>query len=259
MMLTRLRLPVLAAAILMVLALSACAQQPATAPILPDSKLTPGDTLDVTLADIQVRGYSAKVRDVPVAVKRQVYASYGIQHWEKGEYEVDHLISLSLGGSNSTRNLWPQSYLTEPWNAHTKDQLEYKLLQLVRSGQVDLHTAQQEMAKNWIAAYKKYVSPIPLATGHRGERHPRGTAHEYQDQPAFSDEQPDNETSTVSATAAPPPHTATAPIVTDSGQVWVNTKSGVIWRPGSEFYGKTKVGRYMSAADALEAGFHYAR
>ena len=233
--------------------------QPVTAPILPDPKLTPGDVLDVSLTDIQVHGYSAKVRNVPVAVKRQVYASYGIGHWEKGEYEIDHLISLSLGGSNSVKNLWPQSYLTEPWNAHTKDQLEYKLLQLVRSGQVDLHTAQQEMARDWIAAYKKYVSPTPLATGHRGARHPSGTGHAYGDAKAFDDEQPDNETSSVSATAALPPNTTMAPVVSaDAGQVWVNTKSGVIWKPGSRYYGKTKQGQYMSADDALKAGYHYA-
>ncbi len=188
-------------------------QQPATAPILPDPKLTPGDVLDVTLADIQVVGYSAKVRNVPVAVKRQVYASYGIGHWEKGEYEVDHLISLSLGGSNSVKNLWPQSYLTEPWNAHTKDQLEYKLLKLVRSGQVDLHTAQQEMAKDWIAAYKKYVSPRTDGDRSPGRLSPAAPLTPAGTRRAIDDEQPDNETSSVSATAAPPPNTTMAPVV----------------------------------------------
>lgn len=113
------------------------AQQPTgTPPILPDPKLTPGDTFEVTLADIQERGYSAKVRNVPVSVKREVYASYGIKHWVTGEYEVDHLIPLSIGGSNSKKNLWPESYLTSPWNAKVKDRLEYKLLSLVRAGKV---------------------------------------------------------------------------------------------------------------------------
>ena len=200
----------------------------------------------------------AKARNVPISVKRQVYASYGIQTWGKGEYEVDHLIPLSLGGSNSTKNLWPESYLTEPWNAHTKDQLEYKLLQLVRSGQVDLHTAQQEIAADWIAAYKKYVSPTPLATGHRGAHHPRGTAHDYQDTSAYGDEESDMQTAAGPAPASARSPAAAAPSAAAPGQVWVNTKSGVIWKPGSRYYGKTKEGKYMAADAALQAGYHFA-
>jgi hypothetical protein len=34
-------------------------------PILPDPKLTPGDTFDVTADDVCVPGYAKKVRDVP--------------------------------------------------------------------------------------------------------------------------------------------------------------------------------------------------
>ena len=238
------------------------AQQPiATPPLLPDPKLTPGDTLDVTLADIQERGYSSRVRNVPVAVKREVYAAYGITHWEKGEYEIDHLIALSLGGSNSKKNLWPQSYLTEPWNAHTKDQLEYRLLSLVRAGKVDLHTAQQEMARDWIAAYKKYVSPEPRSTRVRGGKHVAGTGRAVGDEAAIRDEDPDTETAGTPGTtpAASPAASPAAGGQPGAQQVWVNTKSGVIWRPGSRYYGKTKEGKYMSAPEAEAAGFHYAK
>ena len=74
------RLAALAAVLLPLTAvLPTQGQQPiGTPPIMPNPQLTPGDTLDVTLADIQERGYSAKVRNVPVSVKREVYASYGI-------------------------------------------------------------------------------------------------------------------------------------------------------------------------------------
>lgn len=260
-MMASFRLPILAALLFAALA-PAIAQQPAgTPPILPDPKLTPGDTLDVMLADIQEKGYSAKVRNVPVSVKREVYASYGIQHWEKGEYEIDHLVSLSLGGSNSKKNLWPQSYLTSPWNAHTKDQLEYRLLTLVRSGKVDLHTAQDEMARDWIAAYKKYVSPVPRAGRARGGRHPEGTGHAAGDATALRDEDPDTD-SVPGATASATPGTSANATTSDTaatGQVWVNTKSGVIWKPGTAYYGTTKAGKFMSAADALAAGYHYAQ
>jgi hypothetical protein len=90
------------------------AQQPT--PILPDAKLTPGDTFDVTAEDVCVPGHAKKVRAVPASLKRDAYAEYGITQYKTGDYEVDHLIPLSLGGYNSIRNLWPQSTKTSPWN-----------------------------------------------------------------------------------------------------------------------------------------------
>jgi hypothetical protein len=68
---------------------------------------------------------------------------------------VDYLITPELGGVDSIRNLWPQPYSTV-WNAHVKDMLEERLHALVCSGQVDLATAQREIATDWIGAYKKY-------------------------------------------------------------------------------------------------------
>jgi 5-methylcytosine-specific restriction endonuclease McrA len=103
-----------------------------------------------------VPGYAEKVRNVPDAVKKQVYEEYGITSHKPGEYEVDHLISLELGGSNSIKNLWPQSY-SGNWNAHIKDKLENGLHKLVCSDKLDLKTAQREIAMDWIAAYYKYL------------------------------------------------------------------------------------------------------
>jgi hypothetical protein len=127
-------------------------------------KLTPGDTFDVTAQDLCVPGYAKKVRNVPEEMRRQVYREYGITSRGRGDYEIDHLISLELGGSNSIKNLWPESYRTSPWNARVKDRLEDKLHQLVCGGQLDLKTGQQAIASNWIEAYQKYVSPNPPGT-----------------------------------------------------------------------------------------------
>lgn len=75
---------------------------------------------------------------------------------------------MELGGSNSLRNLWPESYHTT-WNARVKDRLEDKLHKLVCAGQLDLATAQRAIATDWISAYKTYVGPQPKALGRLSE------------------------------------------------------------------------------------------
>jgi hypothetical protein len=83
---------------------------PAQSGGLPNPRLTPGDTLDVTKADICARGYTKLVRDVPAAVKREAYAKYGLSKKKGKCCEVDHLIPLEFGGSNRLKNLWPEPY-----------------------------------------------------------------------------------------------------------------------------------------------------
>jgi hypothetical protein len=70
-------------------------------------------------------------------------------------------VPLELGGSNSIRNLWPQSYWTKPLNAHVKDRLENKLHKLVCTGKLGLPEAQKAIAQDWVEAYKTYVGPLP--------------------------------------------------------------------------------------------------
>lgn len=134
---------------------------PTHSPIRPDPQMTPGDVLTTNRNVICVPGYTKTVRDVPQSVKNQVYRQYGVVSREPREYEVDHLISLEQGGSNSIRNLWPESYVTQPLNAHVKDRLENKLHELICSGQMPVEQAQKEIAADWTAAYAKYVGPLP--------------------------------------------------------------------------------------------------
>jgi hypothetical protein len=127
---------------------------------LPDAAKTPG-AIDPTLTEARLcaKGFSTRtVRNVPSEEKKSVYASYGLAIGKKPcPCEVDHLISLEIGGSNEQRNLWPQSYVTMPWNAHVKDRLENKLHALVCSKTIALEEAQHEIATDWIAAYHKYM------------------------------------------------------------------------------------------------------
>jgi hypothetical protein len=120
---------------------------------LADRACTPGATFPhVTVRQICVRGYSSSVRNVPERVKRAVYARYGIATHTRGQYEVDHLISLELGGSNSIRNLWPEAAQPRP-GFHEKDRVENYLHARVCDGQMTLRRAQRLIATNWLAVY----------------------------------------------------------------------------------------------------------
>jgi 5-methylcytosine-specific restriction endonuclease McrA len=125
----------------------------------PRPALTPGVTLAVGPAQICVSGYSASVRYVPTSESDAVYRRYGVEHVPYA-HEVDHLISLELGGSNAIQNLWPEPYAGR-WGARTKDLLENRLHDLVCSGQLPLRRAQHMEATNWIAAYRRYVGSRP--------------------------------------------------------------------------------------------------
>ncbi len=125
--------------------------------LYPNPALTPGDVMaGVTLAQIQTRGYSDSVRDVSAAEKRSVYLSYGLSYPQKaGAYECDHLIPLSLGGSNSAKNLWP---MPAP-EFHWKDGFEDYLLAAVRGGRVPLAEAQREMRADWYTYWVRAGKP----------------------------------------------------------------------------------------------------
>jgi len=127
------------------------------APIKPNPKLTPGVADPAaTVEKICTSGYTATVRNVPESVKKQVFAEYGIDS-TSDKFEVDHLISLELGGSNDIKNLWPQSYTTQPLNAHRKDVLENKLHDMICSKQITIQEAQKTISTDWVKAYNKYI------------------------------------------------------------------------------------------------------
>lgn len=123
-----------------------------------DQACTPGDIFpDATKTQVCKSGYSSSVRNVPTSVKNKVYAEYGITHHSTGQYEVDHLVSLELGGSNDISNLWPEAASPKP-GFHEKDKVENYLHSQVCSGAVSLQQAQVEIATNWLDVYNKMPS-----------------------------------------------------------------------------------------------------
>jgi hypothetical protein len=146
---------------------------------LPRRTLTPGAVLPV-VAD-ELCGTRTVDNDPPVnpALQQAVFSEYGLPNSSRIAYALDYLITPALGGSGDIKNLWPQPY-SSTWNAHVKDQLEDHLHELVCQRKVQLTTAQNEIATDWISAYKRYFntdkpqpSPATLAAADaKPEFHP---------------------------------------------------------------------------------------
>ena len=163
-------LPLIAIAI-GVVAFRYTSQRPASvsfeAEATPNRALTPGATREVTIGEVCSSSEEEVVGDVPINLRQRVFQEYGIANARPEDYEIDYLIAPRLGGTEDIHNLWPEPYRSRVWNAHVKDALEERLHEMVCSGQLDLFTAQHDIATDWIAAYKKYfhtTKPLPLSS-----------------------------------------------------------------------------------------------
>jgi hypothetical protein len=141
---------------------------------LPIPTLTPGATWTMTATELCAVAAARERQEIPAPVRDAVLRSYGMTSVSADDYELDYLITPELGGSPDARNLWPQRYASGIWNAYVKDQLEDLLPRMVCEGEIPLRTAQQDIAVNWIAAYKRYFHtnvPLPkrLASTTSGE------------------------------------------------------------------------------------------
>lgn len=120
---------------------------------------------DVTQATIHqtvcVSGWTKTVRpsvSVSNRIKREKLATLADK--TMSDYELDHLISLQLGGApDDPNNLWPEPY-AGPCGARRKDRIETALKREVCAGKITLKQAQDAIRTNWIEAYRKYVGPL---------------------------------------------------------------------------------------------------
>jgi hypothetical protein len=78
------------------------------------------------------------------------------RHFSGQDGEVDHLVSLELGGSNVRADLFPEAASPRP-GAHEKDTLENALHRRVCDGAMRLRAAQRAIATNWLSAFRRYV------------------------------------------------------------------------------------------------------
>ena len=133
---------------------------------VPDPILTPGAAVLASEKEVCSQS-NTKNKVVPVALQRRVFDEYGIRPANPGAYEIDYLITPALGGADDIHNIWPQSNGGTVWSAQVKDALEDHLRDLVCDGQLDLATAQRDIASNWVEAYKKYFHTDRPLTSYR--------------------------------------------------------------------------------------------
>ena len=125
---------------------------------LPDTDCSPGDVLTTDVKTICTVGYTKTVRDVSTATKKKVYSEYDIPYSKHSDYEVDHIISLELGGSNDISNLFPESYKIKD-NAKIKDVFENYLHKQVCNGSIPINEAQKEISSDWLTYYNLKFNP----------------------------------------------------------------------------------------------------
>jgi len=118
--------------------------------LLPDHVYTPG-IVRTTDASLVCHSTTKAIRQPGI---QTVYVLYGATKVKGKCCEIDHLISLELGGDNGLANEWPQPYEPRP-GAHEKDVVENYLHAQVCSGKISLADAQKQIAMDWYVVYLK--------------------------------------------------------------------------------------------------------
>ena len=129
----------------------------------PDRRCSPGAYYSkLTKAVICSANFrTGSIRNVPQSEKYEVEGEYGMAQKLYGRtLEIDHIVSLELGGSNDIANLYPERASPAP-GYRVKDRLENKLHSMVCSGQKSLRSAQREIATNWQKLYRKVYGVAP--------------------------------------------------------------------------------------------------
>jgi hypothetical protein len=134
--------------------------------IAPDPTLTPGAVRTTDAFDVCSHGTS-QLRHMSRERSDAIMAAYGLPSGPHEAFEIDHLIPLSIGGSDADQNLWPEPrrMIETEWPAERKDELEMRLHNLVCTGQLEITVAQRAIADDWTEAWARYVGPGPREHG----------------------------------------------------------------------------------------------
>lgn len=114
-------------------------------PSKPDDSITKPHYCTQADKDFSEFRYQEKIavckRKVTDATKAAVYNSYNVPQVERKEYTVDHLVPLSMGGSNNKLNLWPQH------RSISTARLESELYKKLKGGEIKRSEAVDQLLK----------------------------------------------------------------------------------------------------------------
>ena len=122
---------------------------------LPSSFQTPGGKGKANEAQVCAADFEASLKPIATWQRDQALERYG-KRPEDFTGELDHLIPLSLGGTNDPDNIWPLPSNTDMGPAEKKA-LDLKLHQMVCDKTLKLKAAQDAIRKDWVKAYDQYV------------------------------------------------------------------------------------------------------
>lgn len=104
---------------------------------------------------------TSTIRHVPQSLKFDVEREYGMEARKYGSsLEIDHIVSLELGGSNDIANLFPEKLHAHP-GYRVKDRLENRLHDLVCEGRMTLLAVRRGIASDWQKLYRRVYGVAP--------------------------------------------------------------------------------------------------
>jgi len=121
----------------------------------PSGIYTPGAKTKATDAQVCAADYESSVKPLADHQRKEALARYGKRE-DDTTFELDHLIAVSLGGSNDPDNLWPIPKNKE-YGPEWKAELDKTLHQMVCDKKITLKAAQDAVKKDWTKAYDQYV------------------------------------------------------------------------------------------------------
>src|SRR5262245_34642729 len=130
---------------------------------LPNNYKTPGAVTKAKMDQICKADYAAAVKPVAGWQKNEALERYGVRV-DGFAGELDHLVPVSLGGSNDPDNLWP-FHASGSYDLAANQALAARLPDMVCAGKLSPKDAQDAFKKDWTKAYTTHMTTLNAPGG----------------------------------------------------------------------------------------------